>query len=104
MSIIEDRKKAIENKFAHDQEIKFKVEGRRNKMLGIWAAELMGKADREAYGLEVIEADLKSVGDEDVFLKIRADFDLAGVAKTDDEIRAKMAELLVVAAEQFSGN
>lgn len=104
MSMIEDRKKALENKFAHDQELKFKAEGRRNKMLGIWAAELMGKADREAYGLEVIEADLKSAGDEDVFLKIRADFDAAGVAKTDEEIRAKMAELLAVAAEQFSGN
>jgi hypothetical protein len=104
MSIVEDRKKALENKFVHDQELKFKAEGRRNKLLGVWAAELMGKADREAYGLEVIEADLKQAGDEDVFVKIRTDFDAAGVSKSDEEIRAKMVELLAAAVEQISGN
>jgi hypothetical protein len=104
MSIIEDRKKALENKFVHDQELKFKAEGRRNKLLGIWAAELMGKDDREAYGLEVIDVGLKQAGEENVFVKIRTDFDAAGVAETDDAIRAKMAELLAVAVEQVAGN
>ncbi|WP_327210202.1 DUF1476 domain-containing protein [Rhizobium leguminosarum] len=104
MSIVEERKKALENKFVHDQELKFKAEGRRNKLIGVWAADLMGKADREAYGLEVIDADLKQAGDQDVFAKIRNDFDAAGVLKTDEEIRAKMEELLAVAVEQISGN
>lgn len=104
MSIVEDRKKALENKFVLDQELKFKVEGRRNKMLGIWAAELMGKADREAYGLEVIDASLKPPGEDGVFAKVRGDFDAAGVTKTDEEVRAKMNELLVEAATFLSAN
>lgn len=102
MSVVDDRKKALENKFVLDQELKFKVEGRRNKLLGIWAAELMGKADREAYGLEVIDASLKQPGDEGVFAKVRGDFDAAGVTKTDEDIRAKMNELLVEATAFFS--
>lgn len=71
MSLIDDRKRALENKFAHDQELKFKAEARRNKLLGQWAAELMGKEDREAYGLEVVVADIDQPGDDDVLRKIR---------------------------------
>ena len=104
MSIVEDRKKALENKFVFDQELKFKVEGRRSKLLGIWAAELMGKDDREGYGLEVIDASLKQPGDEGVFVKLRGDFDAAGVTKTDEEVRAKMSDLLDEAATFFTAN
>lgn len=103
MSLIDDRKRALENKFAHDQELKFKAEARRNKLLGQWAAELMGKEDREAYGLEVVVADIDQPGDDDVLRKIRADFDASGVAQSDEDIRAKMAELLSVALDQVSG-
>lgn len=104
MSLIDDRKRALENKFAHDQELKFKAEARRNKLLGQWAAELMGKEDREAYGLEVVVADIDQPGDDDVLRKIRADFEAAGVAQSDEDIRAKMAELLSVALDQVSGD
>lgn len=104
MSLIDDRKRALENKFAHDQELKFKAEARRNKLLGQWAAELMGKEDREAYGLEVVVADIDQPGGDDVLRKIRADFDAAGVAQSDEDIRAKMAELLSVALDQVSGD
>jgi hypothetical protein len=102
LASIEDRQKALENKFAHDQELKFRAEGRRNKLIGQWAAGLLGKADADAYALEVIEADLKQAGDEDVFLKLRGDFDAADVSVSNADIRAKMVELLASAVEQVN--
>ncbi|MCK8781080.1 DUF1476 domain-containing protein [Rhizobium sp. NTR19] len=101
MTGISDREKAFENKFAHDQELKFKALARRNKLLGHWAAGIMGKADAEAYAKEVVAADFEEAGDEDVFRKIRTDFDAAGVAVSDQDIRTKMVELLGEAVAQI---
>jgi len=84
MTTFDDRKDKFENKFAHDAELRFKAEARRNKLLGLWAAGLMGKTgdDAEAYAKEVIKADFEEAGDEDVFRKLRKDFDAAGVDQT----------------------
>lgn len=101
MSGMSDREKAFENKFAHDQELRFKAEARRNKLLGQWVGGLLGKADVDAYAKEVIVSDLEEAGDEDVLRKVSADLKAGGVAVTEEEIRAKMRELLAVAAEQL---
>lgn len=100
MSGITDREKAFENKFAHDQELKFKAEARRNKLLGLWAAGLLGKSDAEAYAKEVVASDFEEAGHEDVFRKVRADLTAGGVTITDEAIRAKMIELLDEAVSQ----
>ena len=96
-----DREKGFESKFAHDQETQFKVMNRRNKLLGLWAAELMGKSGdvAAAYAKEVVAADFEEPGDEDVFRKVRKDLDAAKAS--DADIRAKMATLLETAAEQI---
>lgn len=103
MSGLDKRGDAYENKFAHDAELKFKSEARRNKLLGHWAAELLGKSGDEVaeYAKEVVRADFDEPGDEDVFRKLREDFDAAGVTKSDDEIRAKMSSLMATAVEQI---
>ncbi|MAP48014.1 MAG: DUF1476 domain-containing protein [Oceanicaulis sp.] len=102
MSGFDDRENAFENKFAHDQELEFKAVARRNKLLGLWAAELMGLTgdDAEAYGKEVVKADFEEAGDEDVFRKVRGDFDARGIEQTDHQIRHKMEQLLEEAREQ----
>ncbi len=104
MASMKDREKGFENKFAHDEELKFKAEARRNKLLGAWAAGEMGHADPEAYAKEVVMSDFEEAGDEDVFRKVRADFDAKGVAISDEDLRAKMNELLAVAVEQVQNN
>ncbi|MCB1464542.1 MAG: DUF1476 domain-containing protein [Nitratireductor sp.] len=102
MSGINDREKAFENKFAHDEALKFKAQARRNRLLGLWAAEKLGKGgdDAEAYAKEVIRSDFEEPGDEDVFRKIRADFDEAEIDQSDHQIRRTMDELLQTAMEQ----
>jgi hypothetical protein len=104
MTNMNDRRDAFENKFAHDEELKFKATARRNKLLGLWAAEKLGKTGdaADAYAREVIASDFEEAGDHDVFRKIRKDFDAAGVDQSDHQIRRTMDELLVVAAEQIS--
>ena len=98
MSGFDDRENAFENKFAHDAEIQFKAEARRNKLVGLWAAELMGKDDPAAYAKEVIKADFEEAGHEDVYRKLSGDLgDLADEAT----IRAKMAECMVQAKAQL---
>ncbi|WP_322893716.1 MULTISPECIES: DUF1476 domain-containing protein [unclassified Yoonia] len=99
MSSFDDRAKSFENKFAHDAEMQFKAEARRNKLLGLWAAGLLGKSDDEAaaYVTEVIKSDFEEAGDEDVFRKLAKD--LAGRAD-EATIRSKMATLLVEAKAQ----
>ena len=99
----DDRKKAYEEKFAHDEELRFKAEARRNKLLGLWVAELLGLsgAEAEAYAKEVVMADLQEPGSEDVFRKVRADLDAKGVNISDHRIRHRMEELLVEAMEQI---
>ncbi|PRD41116.1 DUF1476 domain-containing protein [Phyllobacterium phragmitis] len=103
MTGMDDRKDAFEKKFAHDAELKFKAEARRNKLLGLWAAEKLGKTgdEADAYAKDVIRADFEEAGDEDVFRKIRADFDAAGVAQSDHQIRRTMDELLLEAVRQI---
>ena len=104
MADMSDREKAFENKFAHDEELKFKAMARRNKLLGLWAAEKMGKSgdDAAAYAKEVVIADFEEAGDDDVFRKVRGDFDAAGVDQSDHQIRRTMEELLAVAAQQIA--
>lgn len=104
MTNMNERRDAFENKFAHDEELKFKATARRNKLLGLWAAEKLGKTGEaaEAYAKEVVASDFEEAGDNDVFRKVRRDFDAAGVAQSDHQIRRTMDELLVVAAEQVA--
>jgi hypothetical protein len=104
MAGFDDRERAHEAKFAHDQELKFKAEARRNKLLGLWAAEKLGKTgtDAEAYAREVIAADFEESGDEDVYRKVKADFDAGSVNVSEADIREKMLELLALAGEQVS--
>jgi hypothetical protein len=102
MPSMKDREEAFEKKFAHDEELKFKALAKRNKALGLWAAEKLGKADEEAeaYAIEVVQADFEEVGHEDVFRKIRSDFDAAGVDQSDHQIRRTMDELLEIAIRE----
>jgi hypothetical protein len=102
MTTFDKRKDAFESKFAHDEELRFKAEARRNKLLGLWAAGLLGKrgADADAYAREVIAADFEKLGEEDVFAKIRGDFDAAGVDQSDHQIRRTMSDLMQTAVEQ----
>ena len=100
MTSFDDRENAFEAKFAHDAEMQFKAEARRNKLVALWAAELLGKSGDAAqdYVTEVIMADMAEAGSEDVVGKLAAD--LAGKATADD-IRAKLAEMLPVAKAQL---
>ena len=102
MAQFDDREKAQEAKFAHDAELRFKAEARRNRLLGLWAAEHMGMSADHAkeYAGEVVASDFQEAGDEDVFRKISADMKAKGSSVSDDMIRKKMAELVAVAREQ----
>ena len=103
MSTFDEREDAFEKKFAHDAEMQFKADARRNKLLGLWAAGLMGKTGEEAdaYAKEVIKADFEEAGDDDVFRKVRADFDAAGIDQSDHQLRRQMDELLAEAVTQL---
>lgn len=103
MSGMNDRGDAFEKKFAHDEALQFKAEARRNKLLGMWAAGLMGKTGEEAteYAKEVIRSDFEEAGDEDVFRKVRADFDAAGIDQSDHQLRRTMDEFMAQAIEQI---
>ena len=103
MTTFDQRKDAFENKFAHDEELRFKATARRNMLLGLWAAEKLGKsgADADAYAKSVVVADFEEAGDEDVVRKVKNDFVLANVNASDSEIRTVMTELLIKAAEDI---
>jgi len=103
MSQFDDRAKGQEAKFAFDAETKFKAEARRNKLLGIWAAELLGHTGEAAtaYAAEVVAADFEEAGDEDVVRKVKGDFVTGGITVADDEVRRVMTELLIRAAEEI---
>lgn len=103
MTSFDDREKAYEKKFANDEELKFKASARRNKLLGRWAAEQMGITgdEVEKYAKSVVLADLEEPGDEDVFRKIRGDFDEKGIDQSDHQIRRTMEELMVEAVAQI---
>ena len=100
MNTFDDRENAFENKFAHDAEMQFKAEARRNKLLGLWAAGLLGKTGDGAdeYAKEVVKSDFEEAGDEDVYRKVATDL---GDLATEDDIRAKMKELMAEAKEQL---
>ena len=102
MSSFEDRKKSFEKKFAHDQELQFKVSARRNKYLGEWVSEILGyNSDQEKeYIQSVIKADFAEAGDEDVFRKIKQDLKENNIS--DEELRKKMDELNEKAKTDFS--
>lgn len=102
MTTFDRREDAFESKFAHDAELQFRAYARRNKLLGLWAAALLGKTGGEAddYAKAVVASDLEHAGHEDVFRKIRADFDAAGVSQSDHQIRRTMDELMAKAIEQ----
>lgn len=106
MTTMKDREDGFERKFAMDEEQRFKAAARRNKLLGLWAAEKLGKsgADAEAYAKEVIVADFVEAGDDDVFRKVKADLEAAGANQSEHQIRRKMDELMAVAIEQIKSS
>lgn len=103
MTTFDKREEGFEAKFARDETLRFKAEARRNKLLGLWAAEKLGKTGEAAqeYAKSVVAADFEEAGDEDVFRKIRSDFDAAGVTESDHQIRRTMTELMATAVEQI---
>jgi hypothetical protein len=103
MSTFDNRENAFENKFAHDEEMQFKVIARRNKLVGLWAAELMGLTHEEAdaYAKSVVQADFEESGDEDVVRKLLGDLTSAGVETDDGAIRAAIDAKMVEARRQF---
>ncbi len=102
MTTFNDREKAFEDKYKHDQDLQFKVEVRRNKLLGLWAAELLGLqgAEAEAYAKEVVSADFEEPGDADLVRKVLADLSAKQVDMTEHHLRKKMEELQVEAKHQ----
>ncbi|MGU9980476.1 DUF1476 domain-containing protein [Phreatobacter sp. HK31-P] len=102
MSTFDKREEGFEKKFAHDEELRFKANARRNKLLGLWAAEKLGKTgeDAEAYAKSVVMADFEEAGDDDVFRKVKADLDAANAGQSDHQIRRTMDELMAVAIAQ----
>lgn len=99
MTTFDKREEGFEKQFAHDEELKFKATARRNKLLGLWAAEKLGLsgADAEEYAKSVVLADFEEAGDHDVLRKIRRDFDAKGVAQSDHQISRTMTEFLAKA-------
>jgi hypothetical protein len=103
MTTFNDREKGFEQKFAHDEELRFKATARRNRMLGMWAAEKLGVTGpaADAYAKEVVMAEFEAGGDEAVFGKLRKDFDAKSVGQSDQQIRQAMNEMLARAVEQI---
>jgi hypothetical protein len=103
MTTFNDREKGFENKFAHDEELRFKASARRNKLLGLWAAEKLGKvgADADAYAKTVVLADFEEVGDDDVLRKVKSDFEAANIDQSEHQIRFAMDELMARAIDEI---
>ena len=103
MTTFDKRKDAFESKFARDEELRFKATSRRNKLLGLWAAQKLGKSgdEADAYAREVIRSDMQEAGDDDVLRKVSSDLQAAGVAHADGEVRRVMDELMNQAVEQI---
>jgi hypothetical protein len=107
MTTFDDREQAFENKFAHDEETEFKAVARRNRMLGVWAAGLMGLSEDhvEEYARAVVKSDFEQPGDEDVLRKVYKDLTASSVKITEGAVRGKMDELLAIARDAIkSGN
>lgn len=101
MTTFDERKNAYESKFAHDADMQFRVEARANKLLGLWAAELLKKTGEEvnAYAVEVVKSDFEEAGDEDVIRKVSGDL---GALASADDVRRKRVELVNMAKAQFA--
>jgi hypothetical protein len=103
MTTFDDRENAFENKFAHEQDMAFRVTARRNKLIGQWAAQKMGLTAEEtdSYAKSVVQADFEEAGDEDVIRKLLGDLIAAGVDTSDEDVRAAMGDLMVEARRQL---
>ena len=101
MNTFDEREKAFEAKFKQDEDLKFKLKAKRNKYLGEWAADKLQKDNKSEYVKEVIKSDFLEPGDEDVFNKIKKDFQEASIEITDDEIREKMKIFMESAKKDF---
>ena len=101
MANFDKREEAFEKKYAHDEELRFKAQARRNRMLGEWAAGLMGLAEKHVaeYVTAVVKSDMERHGEDDVLRKVYEDLKGSGVSVTEGEVRMKMAELLAQARE-----
>ncbi len=103
MTTFDKREEGFEKKFAIDQELQFRANARRNRLLGLWAAEKLGLsgAEADAYAKSVVMADFEEAGDDDVFRKIRKDFDAKGVTDSDHQIRRTMDQLMAKAIQEI---
>jgi hypothetical protein len=103
MTTFDDRESAFENKFAHDEELQFKISARRNKLFGLWAAEKMGLTTEEAgaYAVSVVQADFEEAGEEDIIRKVLGDLTSAGIETDDQEVRAALDTQMIEARRQF---
>ena len=106
MTTFDKREEGFEKKFAHDEELRFKANARRNKLLGLWAAEKLGITGDAAnvYAKEVVMADFEEGGEEDVFKKLRKDFDAKGIAQADQDIRRAMVDLMEKAIAEIKAS
>jgi hypothetical protein len=102
MTTFDKREAGFENKFAHDEELRFKATVRRNKLLGVWAAEKMGMSgvDADSYAKEVVASDFEEAGDDDVVRKLVSDFKAKGIDQSEQQIRSAMSDLMVTAIAQ----
>ena len=105
MSGFDKRREGFESKFAHDEDLRFRATARRDKLLGLWAAEKLGLSGSAAddYAKDVVKAEFEEPGDHDIFRKIRRDFDAKSIAISDHQIRREMDELMAIAMEQIVG-
>jgi hypothetical protein len=105
MSGFDKRREGFESKFVHDEDLRFRATARRDKLLGLWAAERLGLSGSAAddYAKEVVKAEFEEPGDHDIFRKIRRDFDAKSIAISDHQIRREMDDLMKVAMEQIAG-
>jgi hypothetical protein len=106
MSTFQERQDLFEKKFARDEELRFKATARRNKLLGLWAAQKLGKsgADAEAYAKSVVMADFQEAGDDDVLRKVKADLEAGGGAAGEGEIRTVMMDLMERAIDEVKAS
>jgi hypothetical protein len=106
MTTFDKREEGFEKKFAHDEELRFKASARRNKMLGLWAAEKLGLSGEaaNAYAKDVVMADFEEAGDDDVFKKVRKDLDAKSIALPDQELRRTMNDLMEKAIAEIKAS
>jgi hypothetical protein len=106
MTTFDKREEGFEKKFAHDEELRFKANARRNKLLGLWAAEKLGLSGdaANAYAKDVVMADFEEAGDDDVFRKVRKDFDAKGIAQSDQDLRRAMNDLMEKAIAEIKAS